>query len=63
MRIVSLLFFVFITIPLIVISAVLVLSGIYISVFHHSFDVIIGRVMVVVGSSVFIFAAQFIDKR
>jgi hypothetical protein len=63
MRIMSLLFFLFVTIPLIVISAVVVIIGIYLSVFNHSFDVIIGRVMVVVGSSVFISAAQFIDKR
>jgi hypothetical protein len=63
MKFISHLFFLFITIPLIVISAVVVIIGIYLSVFHHSFDVIIGRVLVVVGSSVFIYAAQFIDKR
>jgi hypothetical protein len=63
MRITSLPVFLFVTIPLIVISAILVIFGIYLSVFNHSFDVIIGRVLVVVGSGVFIFAAQFIDKR
>jgi multisubunit Na+/H+ antiporter MnhC subunit len=63
MKFISHLFFLFITIPLIVISAVVVIIGIYLSVFHHSFDVIIGRVLVVVGSSVFIYAAQFFDKR
>ena len=63
MRILSFLFFLFVTLPLIVISTVVVIIGIYLSVFQHSFDVIIGRALVVVGSSVFIFAAQFIDKR
>lgn len=61
-EIVSLLFFLFVTIPLIVISAVVVIIGIYLSVFHHSFDVIIGRVLVIVGAGVFIFAAQLTDK-
>lgn len=50
------------SILLIIISAVVVIIGIYLSVFHHSFS-IIGQVLVVVGSGVFVFAAQFIDKR
>jgi len=61
MKIVSLLVFLIVTIPLIVISSIAVIAGIYLSVFHHSFS-IIGQVLVVVGSSIFIFAAKFIDK-
>lgn len=60
MRILSFLVFLFIVIPLIVISVILVIFGIYLSVFHHSFKVIIGRVLVVVGASSFITATQLI---
>jgi hypothetical protein len=63
MRIVSLLVFLFIVIPLSVISTIAVIAGIYLSVFNHdSFNIIIGRMFVVVGSGGLISAGKLIKR-
>ena len=62
MKITSPLFFLFIAIPLIVISAIAVIAGLYLSITDHSLS-IIGQVLVVVGAGCFVTATQFIDKR
>ncbi len=62
MKLSSFVLFLFIALPLIIISSLLVIFGIYLSVSNHSASVI-GQALVVVGSSVFIFAAKFINKR